>query len=448
LALTANLEETMDGASLPLLMTPPGLAGAGLPPGATAVVDGPRAGFAAVLGATELAGLSAEQQAALCQLLADPAGTLVPVAEAAGKMSPPAAIVDLLNALGVDLKRVLAGGRAAVITAGGDGPEASEDFDGPAAALRTVLEALLPEAGQAAEPAQEDGATAGAGGLVPPIAAPIQPLPPQPAVTDQAAAGPNGAPAADVKAPVEALWQLARAALPDGRNGQTTAPPAEHHPAPGAIGAPASPADAFVAALAVQDGDAGPSRPEMAGGANAGIGALLDAEGTLPGRAALAAAPDGIPVRTAPPAGDGVALPVGERGWERAFAERVVWMVSHQVQAAEVKLNPPHLGPVEVRLALNGQEASVSFTVAHGAVRDAVEQAIPRLREMFAEQNLQIVNVDVGQRDASSQASTGDRNGGAAASPPRAAVANVQVPDHAAPQRRESTLPGLVDEYA
>lgn len=439
----------MDGASLPSLMTPPGLAGSGLPHAATSAVDARRAGFAALLGATELAGLSAEQQAALRQLLADPAGTLAPVAEAAGKMSPPAAIVDLLSVLGVDLGRVVAGGREAA-TPGADGSaEAGGVVAGPVAALWKMLEALLPEEGQAAEPAEEDLADAGIGGLVLPLVAPGHPLPPGSAVADQTEPTRlSETPTADVEAPADPLRQLTRAVLPEGRKGEMAAPPTESHAPVRAVGPPVTLADAVAAAPGVQDSDPEVNRPQIGGDANAGIRAMLDAEGTLPGRAALAAALDSIPFRAAPPAGDGVAVPVGERGWERVFAERIVWLVSQQVQAAEVKLNPPHLGPVEVRLALNGQEANVSFTVAHGAVRDAVEQAIPRLREMFAEQNLQIVNVDVGQRDASSQASTGDRNGSAPASPGRAAVANGGVPDHAAPRRSDGGLSGLVDEYA
>ncbi len=439
----------MDGASLLALITPQTPAAAGLPPGGAPAGGASGAGFAALLGATELAGLTADQQAALGQLLADPAGLLADAADAGGKISPPAAIVDLLSALGVDLKRLLAGARQAATPGAGAGPEASDVVAESVEALWKMLEGFLPNDGQSAEPTREDPAMAGIGGLVAPLVAPGQPLSPGPAMTGQAPpAGPNDAPAAGVEASAEAFWQLARAALPEGQKAQMAVPPTESHATARAVGPPAAPADLFVAALAVQEGDAESNGPELGGGANAGIGTLLDAGGSLPGRAALAAAPDAVPFRAVPLAGDGVAVPVGERGWERAFAERVVWLVNQQVQAAEVKLNPPHLGPVEVRLALNGQEASVTFTVAHGSVRDAVEQAIPRLREMFAEQNLQIVNVDVGQRDASSQASTGERNGSARASSGRAAVASAEIPDAAAPRRREGGLPGLVDEYA
>jgi len=35
--------------------------------------------------------------------------------------------------------------------------------------------------------------------------------------------------------------------------------------------------------------------------------------------------------------------------------------------------------------------------------KEALEAAIPRLREMFSDSNLQLVNVDVGQREAGGQ---------------------------------------------
>jgi flagellar hook-length control protein FliK len=145
---------------------------------------------------------------------------------------------------------------------------------------------------------------------------------------------------------------------------------------------------------------------------------------------------------------DAVSVPVGERGWDRALGERVLWLVGQQVQAAEVKLNPPHLGPVEVRVSLTGQDASVSFTVAHGATRDAIEQAIPRLRELFAQHQLQIVNVDVGQRDASSQASHGDRSGQGGTPSAGSAERSAAIAAEPVVVARQVSVSGLVDEYA
>jgi len=92
--------------------------------------------------------------------------------------------------------------------------------------------------------------------------------------------------------------------------------------------------------------------------------------------------------------------PVGRKGWGRAIGERLLFMVGHKVQAAEIRLNPPDLGPLEVRVSIQNDQANVSFTAHHAITREALEAAVPRLREMLGEQNLELVNVDVGQRHA------------------------------------------------
>ncbi len=138
--------------------------------------------------------------------------------------------------------------------------------------------------------------------------------------------------------------------------------------------------------------------------------------------------------------------PVGSRGWERALGERVVWLVGQQIQAAEIKLNPPHLGPVEVRLTLSGSEASLSFGTPHAPVREAIEHALPRLREQLAEQNLVLVNVDVGDRGVFGQAAGRQEPRPFATAP--AAAPDVPDPRRESPAGTHRPAIGLVDEYA
>ncbi len=95
--------------------------------------------------------------------------------------------------------------------------------------------------------------------------------------------------------------------------------------------------------------------------------------------------------------------PVGERGWDQAVGERMLWMVGRQIQGAEVRITPPHLGPIDIRISIQNDQANVTFAAQHGVVREALEASIPRLREMLSENNLQLVNVDVNQRNNSGQ---------------------------------------------
>ncbi len=91
----------------------------------------------------------------------------------------------------------------------------------------------------------------------------------------------------------------------------------------------------------------------------------------------------------------GVPQAVATRGWGAAIGERLMWMVKGDRQVARLKLNPPNLGPLEVRVSVNQDQTSVSFMAQHAAVRDALEAALPRLREMFDQQSMQLVRADI-----------------------------------------------------
>lgn len=100
---------------------------------------------------------------------------------------------------------------------------------------------------------------------------------------------------------------------------------------------------------------------------------------TLPGGLAADAAATARPVAPTTT----VETPFRQPGWDQALSERVLWAANQKMQSAEIKLNPPQLGPIEVRIQMHQDQAQVSFTSQHAAVRDALEAALPRLREMF-----------------------------------------------------------------
>ena len=90
-----------------------------------------------------------------------------------------------------------------------------------------------------------------------------------------------------------------------------------------------------------------------------------------------------------------VAVPVGQTGWDAAFSQRVVWVATNTQQIAHLHLNPPNLGPLEIRISLASDQANAAFNSPHAAVRDAIEAALPRLREMLADNGLSLGNVNV-----------------------------------------------------
>ncbi|MEW6676553.1 MAG: flagellar hook-length control protein FliK [Pseudomonadota bacterium] len=122
------------------------------------------------------------------------------------------------------------------------------------------------------------------------------------------------------------------------------------------------------------------------GGAGAEISGLVPAgqpSALMPGVAGAAPA-DSAP-RGVTPLQVSIDAPLRSSQFSQELGDRVVWLASRQGHVAEVALNPPHLGPLEVRLSLNGSEAGAQFYSPHAAVRDAIEAALPRLKEMLAD---------------------------------------------------------------
>ena len=87
--------------------------------------------------------------------------------------------------------------------------------------------------------------------------------------------------------------------------------------------------------------------------------------------------------------------PVASPDWNQGLGDRLVWMAGQKHQVAELRLNPPDLGPLTVTLTLDNDKASAQFFSAHAVVRDAIETAMPRLREMLADSGITLGNTNV-----------------------------------------------------
>ncbi|CAB3760113.1 flagellar hook-length control protein [Burkholderia puraquae] len=72
---------------------------------------------------------------------------------------------------------------------------------------------------------------------------------------------------------------------------------------------------------------------------------------------------------------------VGTPDWTDALSQKVVFLSNAHQQSAELTLNPPDLGPLQVVLRVADNHAHALFVSQHAQVRDAVEAALPKLRE-------------------------------------------------------------------
>lgn len=143
------------------------------------------------------------------------------------------------------------------------------------------------------------------------------------------------------------------------------------------------------------------NRPAVAAGAGPGAEALATPDPLAQALPATQASATGAePLADAPPVQRHVATPMGQRGWDQAVSQQVSWLVRDQLQSASLSLNPPHLGPIQITLQLDQQQASVQFVAAAPEVRQALQEALPVLRAMLGEAGISLGQADVGSRQS------------------------------------------------
>jgi len=92
-------------------------------------------------------------------------------------------------------------------------------------------------------------------------------------------------------------------------------------------------------------------------------------------------------------------VPVMSKAWGNALQDRVMWMTGRGIQNAEIRLNPAELGPIRVQVTVENDVAQLAFSAQHAITRDAIEQAMPRLREMLSENGLSLSDSTVSDSD-------------------------------------------------
>lgn len=162
------------------------------------------------------------------------------------------------------------------------------------------------------------------------------------------------------------------------------------------------------AMLARQGGDGKPQdKPNLNLKAESLLGGLdsqADAEvgKNLPGVAAdIAKLNQAVRLQAAPAASQpAMTKHFADPAWNNELGEKLIWMHKQAIPSVELRLNPEHLGPVLVKIDVSQDQASVAFTAHNPAVKDAIEAAIPKLREMFGGQQLNLVDVNVSQQQS------------------------------------------------
>jgi flagellar hook-length control protein FliK len=150
-----------------------------------------------------------------------------------------------------------------------------------------------------------------------------------------------------------------------------------------------------------------------------------------------------------------IRTPVGQAQWGTELGGQLVMMTRHageDAQTAQLRLDPPDLGPLQVTIKITDGVAQASFVSAHAAVRQALESALPQLQQTLAQAGISLGQTSVSDQGA--QAGFGgmqqgnDRGSGQGGGQAANASADTagEVVQIAVPTRRAGA--GIVDTFA
>jgi flagellar hook-length control protein FliK len=132
--------------------------------------------------------------------------------------------------------------------------------------------------------------------------------------------------------------------------------------------------------------------------------------------------------------------PVGTPAWTDELGARLTMMTENGQHTASLRLSPEHLGPLEIRIAMRDDQASVWFGAAHADTRAAIEHALPRLRELFAAQGMSLADAGVFREPPRQQLADWPGRAGASDNEPAMSTEPTSVITH--------VQIGLLDAYA
>ncbi|MDX3894111.1 flagellar hook-length control protein FliK [Pusillimonas sp.] len=150
------------------------------------------------------------------------------------------------------------------------------------------------------------------------------------------------------------------------------------------------------------------------------------------------------------PAASAIATPLHHADWNTDFGRRVIMLARDAhggTQTAELRLDPPELGPLRISISLNDGMANAVFVSAHASVRQAVESALPQLSQQLAQAGISLGQTHVGDHGQAGFAfhDEGGQSGGRA---PGAGAGHAAAADASPPPRVSVASNGLVDTFA
>lgn len=101
-----------------------------------------------------------------------------------------------------------------------------------------------------------------------------------------------------------------------------------------------------------------------------------------------------------------LALPVNHPQWGQELGRHMLTFsqnAANGLHQAELRLDPPELGPLRISLSLSDNVAHAYIVSGHASVRSAIEQALPQLQQAFAQAGLSLGQTDVSDQGLAQQ---------------------------------------------
>lgn len=133
-----------------------------------------------------------------------------------------------------------------------------------------------------------------------------------------------------------------------------------------------------------------------------------------------------------------------QKQWSEQVAGKIAWLAGRSIQSADIQLNPPEMGPIEVRVQVQNDQTQVTVNAQNNQVREMLELNSSRLRDMLEQEGLSLAGFDVsgdapGEGDEGSGESAGGSERGGTPGEENDAVSSGEL---------DVTLDDGIDTYA
>jgi len=148
----------------------------------------------------------------------------------------------------------------------------------------------------------------------------------------------------------------------------------------------------------------------------------------------------------------GITAPLNSPQWPTELGRQFISITQAAKglgQVAELRLDPPELGPLRITINLNDNVAHAVFSSPHALVRQTVENALPQLQQMLEQAGISLGQANVNDQHQSGQPSQdGAGQAGTGGHPAGTTLAAEGADAGAGNQRRPANPDALVDTFA